>query len=534
MGTVPSPNIVGAVDAGQNIFANRLAEYQRMAQLQQQMGIEKQQAQQQAEAFPLQQQQREQAVRQAQIQNQAMQQQADQQKQAATLQPKFVTRDENGKVTGFDNEGYENALTEAGLGQLAIAHQTQRADAVSKLAAADKTTRDKIKDIHQGMYERLEGIKGITDPAERQQHYLSSLRWAQQNGVDVGQWPTQAPSNDQLTHFEGDLGMSGQLLADADKQADIKKKNADAARVGHVPGVDLPFSPEVQKQKISIASAQAQARANAQAAAGGGGDDTAATPVDPNSGSILAQTGLSLNGFRVLTGAASQLPRDRFTRNKASAEAQKWANEHGIDISTMPSQYKALNDVLSSNVSRLNQTKIMENELDGTIQNLKQVANEKDLGRLNFANVAKIWAGQNINDPIAQRYAVHLYQLRNELAAYGAATQGRSGNNITLQDTNEAEKTIKNGISSGSLDGLERAVKDSTDKMGTVMQNSVDRARRGVWDLFGVGEHYKPQAGSSSSSGSASKFSVKAPNGKTYMFKDQKSLDAFKQAANIP
>ncbi|MGH8742669.1 MAG: hypothetical protein ACREUY_00155, partial [Burkholderiales bacterium] len=163
--------------------------------------------------------------------------------------------------------------------------------------------------------------------------------------------------------------------------------------------------------------------------------------------------------------------------------------------STFASQYAASNTVLQNNIMRLNSTKIMEDELHGTIENLQGVVSQKDLGNLRFANVAKVWAGQEVNDPLAQQYAFHLYQLRNELAAYGAATQGRSGNQITLQDYNEAETAIRNGVSKGSLAGLQQAVTNSTDKMGKVMTRSVDRARKSVWDLFGVGSRYKPIAG---------------------------------------
>jgi hypothetical protein len=38
---------------------------------------------------------------------------------------------------------------------------------------------------------------------------------------------------------------------------------------------------------------------------------------------------------------------------------------------------------------------------------------------------------------------------------------------------------------------LETAIKNSTDKMGQVMETSLDRARKAVWGLFGVGSNYK-------------------------------------------
>jgi hypothetical protein len=216
---------------------------------------------------------------------------------------------------------------------------------------------------------------------------------------------------------------------------------------------------------------------------------------DPASQNILSQTGLNINAFRYLTGQASQLPRDAKTRALAARDAETWARAHNVDISTMASQYKSYNDVLSANISRLNNTKIMEQELVGTIQNLQGVVKDQDLGKLKVANVLKVWAGQEVNDSLAQQYAMHLSQLRNELTAYYGATQGRTGNNLTIEDKREAENVIKNGIASGSLNGLAKAIENSTGKMGTVMQGSVNRVQKSIWGLFGVGENYQDKGG---------------------------------------
>lgn len=216
---------------------------------------------------------------------------------------------------------------------------------------------------------------------------------------------------------------------------------------------------------------------------------------DPESSTILQQTGLSLPAFKVLTGTTTELPRDVATRTRANKEAEAFSRARKVDTSTIVSQYKSFNKILASNQERLNQTQIMEQELAGTVDNLKKVAKDSDLSDLNFANVVKVWTGGQVNDPMAQQYAMHLSQLRNELSAYYAATQGRNGANITVDDKHEADNVIKNGISTGSLQGLEDAIHNSTGKMATVMNRSVDTARKGIWDLFGVGKNYKPSAG---------------------------------------
>ena len=273
------------------------------------------------------------------------------------------------------------------------------------------------------------------------------------------------------------------LAVSAQKDQDIL--GAEAARLGIKPGDLTATQRSTARKKYDLDVARAKSELGLDP------NQTGDTPIDESSKSILAQTGLSFQAFMVLTGKSSQLSRDKATRNKAYAEAGQWANKRGVDISTMAQQFQTYNEVLGSNIARLNRTRIMEDELEGTIENLQGVVEEKDLGKLRFGNIAKIWAGQEVNDDLAQQYAMHLFQLRNELAAYGAATQGRSGNEITITDQREAELTIKNGIAKGSLNGLATAVKNSTEKMGVVMQRSVESARKGVWDLFGVGDKYK-------------------------------------------
>ena len=214
------------------------------------------------------------------------------------------------------------------------------------------------------------------------------------------------------------------------------------------------------------------------------------------SGSILAQTGLSLIAFKYLTEGTSALTRmTAGARKQVMNEADSFLNKNGLDVSTFSQQYKTYNTVLGANIERLNKTKIMENEIEGTLDNLKTVANDAELGKLKYGNVAKIWAGEQVNDPLAQKYSFHLQQLKNEVAGYFAASQGKNSPDVV--DNNDADKAIKDGLSKGSLTALEQSVKASTGKMGGVMQNSVDSTRKAVWDLFGVGDNYKPQGSSS-------------------------------------
>jgi hypothetical protein len=212
----------------------------------------------------------------------------------------------------------------------------------------------------------------------------------------------------------------------------------------------------------------------------------------PKSGSILSATGISTPVFNYLTGGTATMSRmSAAQRNQIMNQATEFLNKNGIDISTFQSQYKAYNDVLSANIQRANKTKIMESELIGTIDNLKGVVKDADLGSVSAANVAKVLLGEQVNDPLATQYAFHFQQLQNELAGYFAASQGKNSPDVI--DNKDAADAIAKGMATGSLDGLRTSIENSTSKMGSVLQKSVDSSRKDVWDLFGVGDKYQTQ-----------------------------------------
>jgi len=223
------------------------------------------------------------------------------------------------------------------------------------------------------------------------------------------------------------------------------------------------------------------------------GDTSAWTQTDvanPDSSDILSQTGLSMLEFDYLTKKGAALTRlSESTREQIINSAENWARSHGIDVSTFPAQYKAYNDALQASIKRQNMTKIMENELRATLDNLDQAAREAGLGKINYVNMAKIMAGGNFNDPAMQKYKVHINQLISEMAGFNAAAQGKDSPDLAQLE--EARKVIKDGFAVGGIHGMKEAVEATTEKMKTTMQYNVDDARRQVWDLFGVGQNYK-------------------------------------------
>lgn len=271
------------------------------------------------------------------------------------------------------------------------------------------------------------------------------------------------------------------------KAMDLSNSGADPVQVAQALGVyaDYKGTLEIRKLKAEIAKAQA---------VDPGINPSQVLDVVPGGmgGSILAQTGLSLLAFNYITQGTPALSRlSESARNKIFTEAQTFLNKNGLDVSTFQSRFKAYNETLNKNIQRFNNTVIAEDEILGTIDNLSTAADEGDFNKLKAGNVAKLFAGEQTNDPTTLKYQVHLNQLRSELAFYNAAVQGKTS--ADLIEFSEAERIIKNGISSGSLAGFQEAIEASVIKMHDTLQRSVDRSSQQVWGLFGIADKFQSQ-----------------------------------------
>lgn len=367
----------------------------------------------------------------------------------------------------------------------------------AKQTADDTHAAAQFKQAHEQLdFIGAQAQSIMNSPAEfRPMLYSRAIAQAKAMGIDTSNVPqdyseaTVQQMASQALSAKDQLDQHQKQLDFAEKQRlaspEYLKQKAAAEAEGK-----LPSELKLQEQRSADAIALEKIKGNET-----GGASAELTATDPDSGSILAQTGLSMPAFLALTGKAASLPRDKATRDAAFKQAADFANKRGVDVSTLTSQYQAYNETLNANIKRVNQTRIMEGELQGTLDNLKPVSDAAGLGTLRLANVAKVWAGQETNDPIVEQYAFQLNQLRSELAAYNGALQGRSGASLTQQDYGEAERVIKGGLSSKAADGLRTAVSSATEKMSGVLNKNVDTARKSVWDLFGVGANYKPQHG---------------------------------------
>jgi hypothetical protein len=194
------------------------------------MGIKNQQQElQQRQAMaPLQQEQAQQAVQAGQLENQQRQQQQQDVQTLRSLSPNFLTKDENGKVTGYDFNGLFNQAASSGVSpQTLAAFQKSISDATLARANATKAERENQQAVNAEAFNHLEGLRGAQDPAQRQQLWQSAVQWSMKNsaalGIDPGKFPTQAPDDNGLSALEASLGMHAQQIADAGKLAETDK-----------------------------------------------------------------------------------------------------------------------------------------------------------------------------------------------------------------------------------------------------------------------------------------------------------------------
>ena len=147
--------------------------------------------------------------------------------------------------------------------------------------------------------------------------------------------------------------------------------------------------------------------------------------VDPNSNNLSAQTGLSETAIANATGRLTG--RSAGIQMMANKELQDWGIKNGKNIDTLKPQAAAAFNILQQNIQRNNQAGILENELQGSAENLQPILDQAYRGRVNFANVIAAWGGKQVNDPLAVQVADQLARYRQELAGYNAVAGGQIG-----------------------------------------------------------------------------------------------------------
>jgi hypothetical protein len=184
----------------------------------------------QRQMAPLQLQQAQQQVQAGQLENQQRQLQMQDMMTLRKLSPQYVTKDDQGNVTGYDWDGFYKAAAGSGVNPNTLA-TVQKTVNEAQLARVNlsKAQLDQENEINKGAFERLEGLRGIQDPNQRQAAYMQALQWAKFKGAQVGNFPTVLPPGDEgINQMEAMLGMHAQQLADAKTAAETKEAGARA------------------------------------------------------------------------------------------------------------------------------------------------------------------------------------------------------------------------------------------------------------------------------------------------------------------
>jgi hypothetical protein len=259
-----------------------------------------------------------------------------------------------------------------------------------------------------------------------------------------------------------------------------------------VSGSDMS-SPGKRQSDIDVARAKAADRYFIQ----GGGPQVPIT-VDPTSKSLNGVTGLSQLAIDRLMNAPNQ-PRARDVVTKVDREISDYSINNNVNLSTMRSKAIGIQNTLTNNVERNNQANILDQELSASIETVIPYLDKIDLGKINKANVASIWAGRQVNDGNAQIVADQLSRARDELAGYNAV----AGGHLTVQgrpdptpkNYTEAEKVILDGITSGGARNVAKSISMSAAKNRQILNRSVQDADYQLWDALGKGTEYKKNFG---------------------------------------
>lgn len=515
------------------------------------------------------------AAQAGQVQGQGIQNQTNQvdlqQKQLALkdqetlrdLMPQFVKKD-NGRPGGYDFDGLIQAAQGKVMPETLFSLQKQQSDMRQSAATA---TKDEIANqdlLNKNLYQRVEGLRGLTDPNDRQQHYQNTIMYAQQNHIPTNDWPAQAPSDQQLSSVEAELGMHAQALADAKTQAETseatgkglaeryKEVNGQLMDLGAQGGpkpvnasalnpddwsklVDSTIPPSVDHQANMAAHADVDfyiKQGNIKAA------QDVITKASEHAGQISNETNPAIQNAKLQLAVRTKRAEQVIAQGDPAA-AGKLLADGSLTLSELKSRgttpdfivqatnaaqqaspgwnaQKADADfkVASSpaQVAFFGSAKSLTDP-GGTLDQLEAAAKDIPDGKIPvFNSIADAYKAATGSGPVA-KYASILVGVSDD---YSKVMGGGTGSDSSRS---QALKLVPTNASpearAAAIEGIRGAVGSQIkSRIGknTVLQN-----------MYGEGQN--------SAQGTA--LSVKAPNGKTYNFKDQQSLDNFKKEAGI-
>lgn len=256
MSTIPAPDIFRDTldEYTRSTELNQAAEQLRQNQAvnQQNIALSKQQMEQSAALAPSGQQQAEQNAQATTLENQQRQIAMQQQEAQLGAQKKNLKKDDSGKIIGFDNEGYQRDALAAGVPLPQITAQRQALTEAATKAAA--LTKDQLANHETELdqhFQTIEGLRKIPAGPQREQAYQKIVNKAGLAGDDISQYPTQIGDDANVDQIEAHLGMTKQAYSLAKEQSEITKNlRGDVGQqelnsylsAPNVPGEKLPVA----------------------------------------------------------------------------------------------------------------------------------------------------------------------------------------------------------------------------------------------------------------------------------------------------
>ncbi len=477
-----------------------------------------------------------------------------------TLTPKYVQKDENGNVTGYNYAGLFDAAAGAGVSPNTLsALQKGISDATMAKANATKAQLENDATVNAQAYQRLEGIRAIKDPAQRQQAWQAVMPWVGQNAatlkINPGMLPASVPDDGTLNGFEAMLGMHAQQLKDADTQSSIGKNNAQAqeaqantqktnaetdfyAKNGGAPGVPVDAAqqadwmaknpgkgPSDYKLWVMQHSPQVivQGMSNGQAAQAGAGGRTI------DWGKIAQHYGMTPGAFDQTaekyfqTGQLPQIGRSpnaiAMNRDIMSRTAELHPNE---SLAAGSAEFKANGESLKKLQASADQVEAFENTANKNIEMLEGLAQKvPDLGS-RWANIpVRMLNGTMLGADNMAAFKTALAPVQTEAAKIlnSANLQGQLSDSARHELQDIVDGNLPYSALVSSLNVLQQDFKNRRDSYSQQIGDIKSRMQSGK---TGSGDSQNPSA-----------ITVTAPNGRVFTFSDQASANVFKKEAGI-
>ena len=270
--------------------------------------------------------------------------------------------------------------------------------------------------------------------------------------------------------------------------------------------IALATNPQVQAGKIQVAKEEAKNRVMIQNGPGislpqGATGEAALANLDPSTAAAVRLIGDGKADFSTFTRRSTP----GYKQQLAAAVA---AYNPNFDQNTFKVRGKEETAFTSGSQG---QQLTAINTAREHMKTFKDTADALNNGNVLLANKVGNWLGTQFGSDKATNFNV----ARSAFA--GEVGKAFAGANVGVEDRRELIDKINAASSWGQLKGYA----DTADKL-------LEGKQKSLKESYQQGMEGKPNFG-----GEAGGFSVKAPNGKTYTFKDQQSRDNFKKAARI-